>query len=84
MPGWSFELAVDGFVLAGYGILPPNERMQLTWLIGAPSRPVSVHRRAIGRCGLGSSATQLMRAVRPLDPTDAVGVTGDFHTENLR
>ena len=43
---------------------PPNERMQLTWLLGAPSRPVSVHRRAVGRCGLGSPATQLMRAVR--------------------
>ena len=43
--------------------MPPNERMQLTWLIGAPSRPVSVHRRACGRRGLGSAATQLMRAV---------------------
>jgi len=42
----------------------PNERMQLTWLIGAPSQPVSVHRRACGRHGLGSPATQLMRAVR--------------------
>ena len=42
---------------------PPNERMQLTWLIGAPARPVSVHRRAVGRLGLGSPATQLMRAV---------------------
>ena len=41
-----------------------NERMQLTWLIGAPGRPVSVHQRAVGRGGLGSSATQLMRAVR--------------------
>jgi len=44
----------------------PNERMQLTWLIGAPIRPASVHRRACGRFGLGSSATQLMRAVRCL------------------
>ena len=44
--------------------MPPNERMQLTWLIEAPSRPVSVHRRACGRRGLGSAATQLMRAVR--------------------
>ena len=41
----------------------PNERMQLTWLLGAPIRPVSVHRRAVGRHGLGSPATQLMRAV---------------------
>ena len=40
-----------------------NERMQLTWLTGAPSRAASVHRRAVGRCGLGSTATQLMRAV---------------------
>jgi hypothetical protein len=40
-----------------------NNRMQLTWLIGAPSRSVSVHRRACGRRGLGSPATQLMRAV---------------------
>ena len=37
--------------------------MQLTWLLGAPSRPASVHRRAFGRVGLGSPATQLMRAV---------------------
>ena len=37
--------------------------MQLTWLIGAPSRPVSVHELAVGRIGLGSPATQLMRAV---------------------
>jgi len=44
---------------------PPNERMQLTWLIGAPSRPASVHRRAFGQHGLGSPATQLMRAVSP-------------------
>ncbi len=44
----------------------PNERMQLTWLIGAPSRPASVHRRACGRSGLGSPATQLMRAVSRL------------------
>ena len=43
-----------------------NERMQLTWLLGAPNRPVSVHRRVCGRCGLGSPATQLMRAVRRL------------------
>ena len=48
------------------GMLPANERMQLTWLLGAPSRPVSVHRRAVGQGGLGSSATQLMRAVSPL------------------
>jgi len=47
---------------------PPNERMQLTWLTGAPNRPGSVHRRACGRCGLGSPATQLMRAVRPPPP----------------
>ena len=37
--------------------------MQLTWLPGAPSRPASVHQRAIGQVGLGSPATQLMRAV---------------------
>ena len=41
----------------------PNERMQLTWLPGAPSRPASVHQRAVGQGGLGSAATQLMRAV---------------------
>ena len=41
-----------------------NERMQLTWLTGASSRPVSVHRRAVEQYGLGSPATQLMRAVR--------------------
>ena len=41
--------------------------MQLTWLTGAPSRPVSVHWRVVGRVGFGSAATQLMRAVRPLD-----------------
>ena len=45
----------------------PNERMQLTWLTGALSRPVSVHGRACGRHGLGSAATQLMRAVSPLE-----------------
>ncbi len=54
-------------VLAPIGLakvtLPPNERMQLTWLIGAPSRPVSVHGLVVGRFGLGSPATQLMRAV---------------------
>ncbi len=44
----------------------PNERMQLTWLLGAPGRPVSAHRRVVGRVGLGSPATQLMWAVRPL------------------
>ena len=44
-------------------IWPPNERMQLTWLLGAPSRSVSVHGRAVGLIGLGSAATQLMRAV---------------------
>ena len=47
--------------------------MQLTWLPGAPSRPVSVHRRAVGRRGLGSPATQLMRAVR--QPLRAVAGT---------
>ena len=45
------------------GMLPANERMQLTWLLGAPGRPVSVHQRAVGQGGLGSPATQLMRAV---------------------
>ena len=38
--------------------------MQLTWLPGAPSRPVSAHQRVAGQGGLGSPATQLMRAVR--------------------
>ena len=42
---------------------PANERMQLTWLLGAPGRSVSVHQRVIGQGGLGSAATQLMRAV---------------------
>ena len=46
------------------GKQPANERMQLTWLIGAPSRPASVHRLVVGRRGFGSPATQLMRAVR--------------------
>ena len=46
------------------GARAANERMQLTWLLGAPNRPVSVHQRVLGRRGLGSSATQLMRAVR--------------------
>ena len=41
-----------------------NERMQLTWLPGAPNRAASVHERVVGRVGLGSPATQLMRAVR--------------------
>ena len=47
----------------------PNERMQLTWLLGAPGRPVSVHRCAVGQVGLGSPATQLMRAVRLAKPS---------------
>jgi len=46
----------------------PNERMQLTWLLGAPGQAASVHQQAVGRIGLGSSATQLMRAVRPQLP----------------
>ena len=37
--------------------------MQLTWLLGTQIRPVSVHQRAFGQGGLGSPATQLMRAV---------------------
>ena len=45
------------------GLKPANERMQLTWLTGCPNRAVSVHRLVVGRCGLGSAATQLMRAV---------------------
>ena len=48
---------------------PANERMQLTWLTGCPSRPVSVHRRACERSGFGSPATQLMRAVSLLPPS---------------
>ncbi len=52
------------FWLGWLGVAKPNERMQLTWLLGAPSRPASVHRRVVGRVGLGSPATQLMRAVR--------------------
>ena len=51
-----------------------NERMQLTWLLGAPSRSASVHRRAVGRHGFGSPATQLMRAVRPLGWLTGCGV----------
>jgi len=35
--------------------------------------PASVHRRAVGRCGLGSPATQLMRAVRPQPPGWEIG-----------
>ena len=50
------------------GIEQANERMQLTWLLGAPNRPVSAHRLVVGRPGLGSPATQLMRAVRPQLP----------------
>jgi len=55
--GWQFD-GVSG------GTKQANERMQLTWLIGAPNRPGSVHGRAVGQVGLGSLATQLMRAVR--------------------
>ena len=55
------------FWRVGEGQARPNNRMQLTWLTGAPSWPASVHRCACGRVGLGSSATQLMRAVGPLD-----------------
>ena len=45
------------------GMPPANERMQLTWLTGCPSRAASVHRLGVRRYGLGSAATQLMRAV---------------------
>ena len=51
------------FWLGGCSAAKPNERMQLTWLLGAPSRPASVHQGACGQGGLGSPATQLMRAV---------------------
>ncbi len=40
--------------------------MQLTWLIGPQVVAASVHQRVVGRVGLGSPATQLMRAVSPL------------------
>ena len=53
----------------------PNEHMQLTWLTGCPDRPVSVHRRAFGRRGFGSPATQLMRAVRLLPLLAHVSIT---------
>ena len=43
--------------------LQPNERMQLTWLLGPQFVPGSVHERVVGPVGLGSPATQLMRAV---------------------
>ena len=50
---------------AGYSAVrqQPNERMQLTWLPGTPNRSASVHRLVVGQGGLGSPATQLMRAV---------------------
>ena len=51
-----------------HGIQLANNRMQLTWLLGAPSQPVSVHWLAVGRRGLGSPATQLMRAVSRYGP----------------
>ena len=42
-----------------------NERMQLTWLLRGPQfKSASVHECASGPRGLGSPATQLMRAVR--------------------
>ena len=50
-----------------FGEAKPNERMQLTWLTGAPIQSRRAHRRSCGQVGLGSPATQLMRAVgRPL------------------
>ena len=53
-----------GWDSRGDGANAANERMQLTWLLGAPGRAVSVHWLVVGRYGLGSAATQLMRAVR--------------------
>ena len=44
--------------------------MQLTWLPGAPNRAASAHRRVVGQGGLGSPATQLMRAVGPLETSE--------------
>ena len=58
---WKVRNSEGAFSVCGHHA--PNERMQLTWLTGAPSRSASVHRRVCGRHGLGSSATQLMRAV---------------------
>jgi len=58
--------------------------MQLTWLIGATSRPVSVHRRAFGQGGLGSPATQLMRAVRLLLAFLWLEIDGGGTTEMVR
>ncbi len=58
--------------------------MQLTWLIGAPIRAVSVHRRACGRRGLGSSATQLMRAVSWHDKAGVSPPGGSEHGPRCR
>ena len=41
-------------------LCPANNGMQLTGLTGAPNQLVSVHDRAVGRGGFGSSALQLM------------------------
>ena len=45
--------------------------MQLTWLLGPQFMPALVHGRVVGRRGLGSAATQLMRAVRLLHRSGA-------------
>ena len=58
--------------------------MQLTWLIGAPSRPVSVHERVVGRHGFGSPATQLMRAVSWHDKADVSSPVGGLRISRCR
>ena len=72
------------FSLGSRGEAKPNERMQLTWLLGAPSRPASVHRCAVGQGGLGSSATQLMRAVSWHDKADVSSPVGDLRIPRWR
>ena len=62
----------------------PNERMQLTWLTGAPIRPASVHRCAVGQGGLGSPATQLMRAVSWHDNTGVSSLGGGESASRCR
>ncbi len=59
---------------------PSNERMQLTWLLGAPSRLASVHQLVVGQGGLGSPATQLMRAV---SWHDNAGVSSPVGSERI-
>ena len=58
--------------------------MQLTWLTGAPGRSASVHRRVVGPSGLGSSATQLMRAVSWHDMADVSSPVSDLRIPRWR